>query len=69
MARSEYVYLVTWYGAPHRAFTVKKELRRWLLSDPGRALRDQITLYRMRDGVNPAIKPAVLNIQDVIDGK
>lgn len=66
MARSDYVYLVDRMGSPHRAFTVKRELRRWLLRQHPKEI-GLLGLFRMRDDQDVA--PAVMSIQDVIDGK
>lgn len=65
MARSEYIYLVSWSGVPFGAFTVKHELRTWLerQDKPG-----DYVLYRLRDG-DPGGQAAEMSVFDVMAGR
>ena len=46
MARSSYIYLAMWGSIPDRAFTVKRELKRYV---ENRSC-DDLTFWRLRDG-------------------
>ena len=50
MARSTYVYLVTQYGTPFAAFTVKHELMTWAERTIPPHLFSEYRVHRMPDG-------------------
>lgn len=57
MARAGYIWIVLdVYGVPLKAFTVKRELRRWLDT---LAFLGNITVYRLPDGYPDITKPGV----------
>lgn len=72
MARSDYIYLVRSGGllspeaSPVAGFTVKRELRAWLLAKNPDSLR-LLRVYRMRDGGIGAV--IEMNIDEIMEGK
>ena len=69
MARSDYIYLVrsgdllSQGAVPVAAFTVKRELRAWLLARPDETLRE-LEVYRLHDGGHGAV--VQMDIHDII---
>lgn len=67
MARSGYVYIVLAGDEPAAAFTVKHELRDWLMQVQSASA---LKLWRMRDGCDLiAVPPVAMDIQAVIEGR
>lgn len=63
MPRSSYIYLVQGveYDTPIVAFTVKRELKRWL----ERPHNPDILIYRIQDGVFPSKPPTLMTDEEL----
>lgn len=72
MPRAGYIYLVrtgdliSQGAVPVAAFTVKRKMRAWLLRQPDE-LRQELAVYRMRDGGGGTVTE--MNMDDIMNGE